>query len=95
MSQHTPGPWMVGKNGYGQRKVFRRDTGKCVATVHRPQYRGEPENDAQFIADLTLIAAAPELLGALKRAADVLARYPKHDAAWKQARDAITKATGV
>ena len=36
--------------------------------------------------------AAPDLLAALKRAADLLARYPKHDAAWKQARAAIAKA---
>lgn len=45
-------------------------------------------------ANARLIAAAPELLVALRRAAELLARYPKHDDAWNQARAAIAKAEG-
>lgn len=45
-------------------------------------------------ANARLVAAAPELLEALQRATDLLARYPAHTEAWRQGRAAITKATG-
>jgi hypothetical protein len=42
-----------------------------------------------------LIAAAPDLLASLKRAAALLARYPDHTDAWRQCRAAIAKAEGA
>lgn len=36
-----------------------------------------------------------EMLAALQRAADLLARDGKHDSAWRQVRAAIAKATGA
>ena len=95
MSKHTPGPWLI--------EAQNSHTG-AIATVHNTtdvwvEIWSEnwivtgmgPEEQS---ANARLIAAAPDLLEALQRAVDLLARYPKHDEAWRQARAAIAKATG-
>ena len=62
MSKHTPGPWEVDHEGY-----VVGSTGKVVCRTLRNVFRDEVD-DANFC----LIAAAPELLEALKETLEVL-----------------------
>lgn len=57
MSKHTPGPWEVGPQHHGQVAVWQSDFPAVVATCGR-------QDDAE--ANARLIAAAPDLLAALK-----------------------------
>ena len=68
MTQHTPGPWATSKGAYGALHVG-------PATLSHPgreaaQYAAERGQDllAQRAADAALIAAAPDMLAALKLA---------------------------
>ena len=78
-AQHTPGPWTVVAIDWAE-------TGNARFEIKGIRRTG--------MADARLIAAAPDLLEALQRAVDLLARYPKHDEAWRQARAAIAKVEG-
>ena len=65
MVKHTPGPWKAHPTGHSRSgkpdyEIHWSDDGECVAEV----VHGE--------ADAHLIAAAPELLEALKRSFEVL-----------------------
>lgn len=62
-SKHTPGPWSVSKDGDDYNITYNTD-GNWLATVYDDDdpVAGRPESDA------SLIAAAPELLEALRRA---------------------------
>ena len=98
-TQHTPGPWAVDDTGYRApgNGLCVMAWPECVAVVgannpHLPQD-----------ANAHLIAAAPDLLEALKEiAADYADRFDLDDPSTnpgikytiKQARAAITKATG-
>ncbi|MFN3858152.1 MAG: hypothetical protein ACK4RV_10400 [Caulobacter sp.] len=96
MAAHTPGPWEV--------------AGNCVRTRYR---MGDPDNNGTMVADVgvfppereanaRLIAAAPELLAALRQTTDLLATANKStdrpsSYVWEivgQARAALSKATG-
>jgi histidinol-phosphate/aromatic aminotransferase/cobyric acid decarboxylase-like protein len=91
--KHTPGPWAVG--------TFSNDEVRDASAIYsfgriRPivyDISGATLEEAD--ANANLIAAAPDLLAALKRATALLARYPKHDDAWRDCRAAIAKAEGV
>lgn len=78
---HTPAPW--------KRKYDR------IESDHRTVARlTKSSNGGYYAADGDLIAAAPDLLEALKNIMDGVAgceREPK----WETARAAIAKATGV
>jgi hypothetical protein len=102
MSEHTPGPWVNGTHGYGNvkgpgtSKKFRRvRSGEVeVARVWCGAADDEPRDSSPH--DLMLIAAAPELLEALKLAAALLtcasesgALYGRHDIHWGHLRDGI------
>lgn len=82
MSEHTPGPWSFDKELFfirgkdGKQIVCDLDTG----------------NDDQAAIDGALIAAAPDLLAALKEVVRISDR--KHDA-WDAAHAALARATGV
>jgi hypothetical protein len=81
--QHTPGPWEVWAGGsHGGLKV--RAGSMLVATVARA--------NLDFAFNARLIAAAPDLLAALRNLVD-----PKRDlfADILAAQDAIAKATGA
>jgi hypothetical protein len=75
MSEHTPGPWVNGTHGYGNvkgpgtSKKFRRvRSGEVeVARVWCGIADDDPRDSSPH--DLMLIAAAPELLAALKAVA--------------------------
>ena len=75
MSNHTPGPWHAGprdwlisqSNGMGYRNFPIRGVEEFdIAMVYCDEYDGEQE------ANVSLIAAAPELLRELKYAVSVL-----------------------
>lgn len=95
--RHTPGPWRVSSKS----KYLVRTDDFRVCQVFKSN--SNPSLNKIAMADAQLIAAAPELLQALRCAlADLegsLAGYGEHD--WdahvksiKEARLAISKATG-
>jgi hypothetical protein len=95
MSEHTPGPWRIGEDG---------------DVIWGPEWQGSPiqvavvpfsVGDKRIASDARLIAAAPDLLEALKEIEDaasssVMVKLPfLNDApAIIKARKAIAKATG-
>ncbi len=95
MTKHTPGPWIV--NADDPAEILMDDIASIhclVATVHADGC--EPE---QWGADARLIAAAPEMLAALRLALEYWAhrqqRYKNRHPAWvNEARAAIAKAEG-
>jgi hypothetical protein len=108
---HTPGPWAVGESGFnvyylnplieaGDDNIDdpRHDSVICDTRniAYPPAYSGIP--DEETAANARLIAAAPDLLAALKAitAHDKNGRFgkPDFDAAIRQCRAAIAKATG-
>lgn len=66
-AQHTPGPWTYDK---GDDYVRENATGYCLARVFEDSEHPDPKYTEQLPqeANARLIAAAPELLEALKRA---------------------------
>lgn len=83
MSAHTPGPWQVDADcGDSGHDVIYDAQGRKLALV--------------FSVDAALIAAAPDLLAAAKRALDWLASYPGNGAqgAYDALRASIAKAEG-
>jgi hypothetical protein len=110
MSKHTPGPWTVGARGkYGTHNaniIFSNGGEGSVATVYGlPMHTNLEEVDPKYaegMANARLIAAAPELLEALREAYGYVDCIPEtaaggDDAAIELARRlraAIAKATG-
>jgi hypothetical protein len=114
VSAHTPGPWMIDLETANSTDPLVMEllvVAKCprdkqefiVAEVYGIDAAGDHDERSQ--ANARLIAAAPELLGALRALLSVApARAPaagllvgaeeKHSAAIKAARAAIAKATG-
>jgi hypothetical protein len=82
MSNHTPGPWAC---SVGAQDALITSGDDVIAVVS--------DSLSLWREDARLIAAAPELLAALQRAAAILGRYPKHDDAFWAARAAIERAT--
>jgi len=96
-SSHTPGPWMAAASAssiVGWPVVGPR--GRAVASVHC--VRGDtPEGkliNAEAGANARLIAAAPNMAAALKRALSWLSSYPGGNAegAYMDAVNALKKA---
>lgn len=87
MSKHTPGPWVKGvMSDY----VAKSASGEIIAEL--PCSKASSEERA---ANARLIAAAPDLLGALKRAMNELAQCTQGDGCnYCLARAAIAKAEG-
>ena len=88
--KHTPRPWVVG-NRYSETGVFSADGETLVANTHSSQRNFD--RDAQVTeqhANARLIAAAPDLLEALRLALP----YVRNDNTASVMRAAITKATG-
>ena len=93
MSKHTPGPWNY--RAWGQAVEIRADhptdpTGGLAWINGRADMdKGIPSR--QNIANARLIAAAPDLLSALK---EVVRISERHHVAWDAAHVAIAKAEG-
>jgi len=60
MSEHTTGPWVVGES-HTSEPAIREPHGECVAVACQTPSRSETGANAR------LIAAAPELLAALRK----------------------------
>ena len=80
MSQHTIGPWTINQ---GRRVTLQDSEGGEIATIAQ----GVDANPA----DATLIAAAPDLLEAIR---ECLRHLPNNSIANQMACNAIAKATG-
>lgn len=85
---HTPGPWVREPEYEGDPATFVHAKGRAIADCHNG-YGEEDEDNAR------LIAAAPELLAALKALANLDKRCGWHSAALDQANAAIAKAEGA
>ena len=93
-TQHTPGPWSVDAMG----NVWSADTKVCEMSEHPVIMSGcyREKTDDEHRANARLIAAAPEMLEALKmslKIGDGCSRGFLNEVQ-KQARAAIAKATG-
>lgn len=98
---HTPGPWTLlpeeADKDYLRIRGTRLGGRYKVANVHHIRYEGahavvRERDDAESIANARLIAAAPELLAALKAIVDCAG--PGAGPEIGLALDAIQKATG-
>jgi hypothetical protein len=86
--KHTPGPWRF--DGHG---INGNDGTRIAKVSNTNPHQGDGRTrDTEFDATSRLIAAAPELLEALKEVVAISDR--KHDA-WDKARAAIAKAEGT
>lgn len=112
MSKHTKGPWTLlpaeSDKDYLRIRGTQLGGRYKVANVHQWRYEGMPDSirqhdDAESMANARLIAAAPELLEALKNLDDYVSNnistdYPigidLNGKPFKNARAAIAKATG-
>lgn len=82
---HTATPW-AHRNG----RIFAADRENLtIANVARAADGDYSSANGEFI--IKACNAHDELVKALQRAADLLARYPKHDDAWKECRAALAK----
>ena len=91
-AEHTPGPWIVKYNDQHDHIFTQATPHKRIANVFGGVF-GNNEADLEHQANARLIAAAPDLLAALKRLCetkdeDLLFAYD----AWEAARAAITRA---
>jgi len=91
MNKHTPGPWVVydDSNDGKTNRIEIAARGKTVARI----YHSVPAED---LPNARLIAAAPDLLEALKDTLQLLEVYCEdfEEGTRKQARAAIAKAEG-
>lgn len=102
MSKHTPGPWTIEEYGDGDLPALaiHKDSETRVCFMATPGSHGDP---ATIAADARLIAAAPDLLAALRACVNNLAPYGDEDAiesgsignCLRRARAAIAKARGT
>ena len=106
MSGHTPGPWCarLKQTSFGNSGawIIERDTDADVRTMVCEMPHSATSNPARPVADAHLIAAAPELLSALKDVTRILeaVRYTaglgkKQAERLEHARAALKKAEGL
>lgn len=90
-SAHTPGPWRVWNNGKGYYLSICASAHRNLATVMQRDNR--PESFDERTANARLIAAAPDLLEALKTI-DQWSQDSGKDFPYWVVEEAISKATG-
>lgn len=97
---HTPGPWRFSDEPYGKRPPWEHVVGvdgRAVCTIAQPiPVCSAPASVTEAVANACLIAAAPDLLTALRQTLDAMRalrglaftgsripveRYPERDAA--------------
>lgn len=72
MANHTPGPWELGDETNNHAQVCLGSSGHSCDMNRWPDYPGLPEiSRDEMRANARLIAAAPDLLAALKAVLDV------------------------
>lgn len=101
-AQHTPGPWQAkhraGKDGMFRTEIFSSEFGGIATCNWTPKNCGNGVTGTYREANARLIAAAPDLLEALKLAEFVMDDCPMVSqqlvAAVAKARAAIAKVEG-
>jgi hypothetical protein len=99
--QYPPGPYRTIQWGQAISINSKEVLGLAVVNPYGDREKGIPSAQDRAIADL--FAAAPDLLAALERCADVIGHYPCSDGkhpngfvvALEHARAAIAKARGI
>lgn len=99
MSAHTPGPWELDHGEDGDNFTIRAD-GEFVTRLTKSRYTDD-RRDPEAYANAALIAAAPDLLAALKSLADeygpnagsMAIGSPRREL-WRAAGAAIARAEG-
>lgn len=76
MSKHTPEPWHLAPNDGGARLVMGRSARGDVREIARVLYHNGSE-DPEIQPNARLIAACPEMLGAVLLAMEIIMRYPE------------------
>jgi hypothetical protein len=92
-TRHTPGPWIA----VGFWVEHPSDKRPDICNCDPRSMDQEGRSDAEILANARLIAAAPDLLEALRGALEhwpVPSSICKDRPAWEAARAAIAKATG-
>ena len=102
MTQHTPGPWDVAyfgaqfyvssANSVGGKTLPPGSGRQAIASLPRGSKRDVPGYAEMFEANARLIAAAPDLLDALRTL--MAASGEQLTSAFEQAQVALIKATG-
>jgi hypothetical protein len=104
---HTPGPWKVVNNSWSDTTIVAPgfDHGICLLDINHATEESQEADEAQMAANAALIAAAPDLLEALRAlechvSANLSSDYPagidvEFDEPFKKARAAIARATGA
>lgn len=105
-NKHTPGPWRVGQNLDGETAVFCKRRGKDGCICYGLYDENNEPSLKELEANAALIAAAPELLEALKALVQGLPEMETDEsmsggdvveylsAAWPNIKAAICKAEG-
>ena len=105
MSKHTPGPWVIGNDGYNANTVCAGNTGVCqmYGVPMNARVDDVGERYAVGMANARLISAAPDMYEALS----LLMRIMQAEDPWDRenlgsmneacmkARAALSKAQGV
>lgn len=101
MSEHTPGPWSLDhqNSGGGQNIVdqHRRHVAHTSCFIDHNERHGGSIGDSEALANASLIAAAPDMLAALRAAESYIGGQhidQANTAAYRIVGAAITKATG-
>jgi len=91
-SKHTPGPWNAFNASWSETFITAPgfDHGICCLDINHATEESQDADEAQMAANARLIAAAPDLLDACRKALYAL-KGREHD---QFLRDAIAKATG-
>jgi hypothetical protein len=101
MNKHTPGPWNVSDHVNNNEIVVRSNDGDIVANLKCDRVHNSMNGKTEVEANARLIARAPELLEALRKAEASM--YSLHEsnalddedyAALKAVTQAIAKAEG-
>ena len=88
MSKHTPGPWHINDHAHDEEVVYIEADRYGVASI----FTDTDKVDSTELANARLIAAAPELLEALKNIENDDGHIPS--TIWNMCKAAIAKAEG-
>lgn len=100
MSKHTPGPWKSVNHSWSDTSILAPDFDHaiCRLDINHATEESQEADEAQMAANARLIAAAPELLEALRIVRDTLPHINGNassvNSLLKLTGAAIAKATG-
>lgn len=100
MSARTPGPWKVCEHSWSETSILAEsfDHAICCLDINHATEESQEADAALMAANARLIAAAPELLEALREMVAMCATFDedpdRQTAAFEAAEKAIAKATG-